>query len=77
VNLSWKKPVSEVKYYVIYRGKNSKRPSVLTSAAGNATTFSEVLLPGKAQYRYLIKAIYADGGESSIMNAGEIEMSKD
>ena len=77
VNLSWKKPVSEVKYYVIYRGKDSKRPSVLTSPAGNATTFSEVLLPGKAHYRYLIKAIYADGGESPMMNAGEIDMSKD
>jgi hypothetical protein len=70
VSMNWNRPTAEVKYYVIYRGKDGKRPSVLTSPAGNATTFSEILLPGKVQYRYLLKAVYADGGESPLMQAG-------
>lgn len=73
VIISWKKPNSEVNYYVIYRGKDGKRPSVLTSPAGNLTSFSEVLLPGKTNYQYLIKAIYKDGGESPLMKAGKVE----
>ncbi|MEZ5173633.1 MAG: hypothetical protein R2850_09040 [Bacteroidia bacterium] len=73
VKMTWNKPATEVKYYVIYRGKDGKRPSVLTSPAGSENSFSEVLLPGKSRYKYLIKAIYSDGGESPIMNAGEVE----
>jgi hypothetical protein len=77
VKITWKKPVSEVKYYVIYRGKDGKRPGALTSPPGNVNTFTETLLSGKSRYHYLIKAIYSDGGESPMMNAGEIDLSKD
>lgn len=74
VKITWTKPAADVNYYVIYRGKNGKRPEVLTSPSGSTPYFSEILLPQNAKYKYLIKAIYSDGGESPMMRAGEVEM---
>lgn len=74
IDLSWKKPVAPVKHYVIYRGKSGKRPSSLTSVEGNLTNFSDTSMTGKGTYRYMIRAIYADGGESPFLNFLEVEV---
>jgi hypothetical protein len=74
IDLSWKKPVAPVKHYVIYRGKSGKRPSSLISVEGNLTNFSDTSMTGKGTYRYMIRAIYADGGESPFLYFQEVEV---
>jgi fibronectin type 3 domain-containing protein len=74
IDLSWKKPANPVKYYVIYRGKSGKRPLSLTSVEGNLNRFSDTSMTGKGTYRYMIRAIYADGGESPFLNFQEMEV---
>lgn len=72
VVLSWSKPSSTVKFYVLYRGKSGNRPAVLTSPSGELNQYRDNMLVGKGAYTYLIKAVYADGGESPILNMGTI-----
>jgi len=72
VILSWSKPSSTVKFYVLYRGKSGNRPAVLTSPSGELNQYRDNMLVGKGAYNYLIKAVYADGGESPILNMGTI-----
>lgn len=73
VRLNWKAPQTKVKYYVIYRGKNGKRPATYTSVPGSETTFTEVLSAG-ASFKYLIRAVYEDGGESPISGFPEVKV---
>ena len=68
------KPVAPVKYYIIYRGKSGKRSSSLTSVEGNLTNISDTSMTGKGIYRYMIRAIYAEGGESPLLCFQEVEV---
>lgn len=72
IQLRWNAPLSPVKYYVIYRGKDGKRPVSLTSVDGMLPVFYDSSLVGKGSYRYMIKAIYKDGGESPITAFEEV-----
>lgn len=72
VVLAWSKPSTVVKHYVVYRGKSGNRPAVLTSPNGDVIQYRDGMLVGKGSYTYLIKAIYADGGESPLMNMGNV-----
>jgi len=74
IELSWKQPSAKVKHYVIYRGKSGKRPASLTSVEGNLISFSDSSMTGKGTYRYMIRAIYEDGGESPFLNFQEVEV---
>lgn len=62
ITLAWNKPGPEVKYYVIYRGKNDRKPQSYTSVPANQLSWTESVSPGK--YQYMIRAVYVDGGES-------------
>lgn len=74
IELSWKQPSAKVKHYVIYRGKSGKRLASLTSVEGNLISFSDSSMTGKGTYRYMIRAIYEDGGESPFLNFQEVEV---
>lgn len=51
---------------------NGKRPATYTSLPGSETTFTEVLSAG-ASFKYLIRAVYEDGGESPISGFPEVK----
>jgi fibronectin type 3 domain-containing protein len=64
VELAWSKPDAQVDYYIIYRGKDGKRPLSLTTTDGNMLRFEDSSYTGKGKYSYMIKAMYKDLGES-------------
>jgi fibronectin type 3 domain-containing protein len=72
IELTWDKPIAQVDYFVIYRGKDGKRPLSLTTAEGNALRFEDSSYTGKGKYVYMIKAMYKDLGESPYSVAKEL-----
>jgi hypothetical protein len=64
IRLDWQKPDSEVQYYVLYRGKDEKRPVSYVSPDGNLLFYEDTFFHSKSKYTYMIKAYYKDGGES-------------
>lgn len=67
IQVSWVPPTRPVKHYVIYRSKNGAMANTVGSAGSDATTFADVRVPGNGSYRYAVKAVYADGGSSRIV----------
>ena len=74
VELSWKTPQTAVKYYVIYRGKDGRSPSSVSSSEGTISSFSDTNLVGNGRYVYMIKTIFKDGSESPFMSFPEVEV---
>jgi len=75
VQVRWVAPPKPVKHYVIYRSRNGAPGTTLASAAADATTYTDIRLPGKGSYRYAVKAVYADGGSSRIVEMdGTVEI---
>ena len=67
VQVRWEAAPRSVKHYVIYRSRNGEAGNTIASASADATTYTDVRLPGKGSYRYAVKAVYADGGSSRIV----------
>ncbi len=67
--ITWAAPTKEVKHFVIYRSRNDGAPSAIASAANGATTYSDKDLPGKGEYTYLLKAVFADGAASPVVKS--------
>jgi hypothetical protein len=75
VHVRWTVPAKPVKHYVIYRSKNGSAGTSIASAPADATTYTDIRVPGKGSYRYAVKAVYADGGSSRIVEMGaSVEM---
>ncbi|MBL7953230.1 MAG: fibronectin type III domain-containing protein [Flavobacteriales bacterium] len=75
VQVRWTAPPKPVKHYVIYRSKNGTPGTSIASATADATTYTDIRVPGKGSYRYAVKAVYADGGSSRIVEmGGSVEM---
>lgn len=74
VTLDWDKPNSPVDHYIVYRGKDGSLPLPLTKADGNLNHFEDIDYPGKGKYRYMLKVVYRDLGESSYSVAEEIDV---
>ncbi len=68
VQVAWSAPKGPVKYYVIYRSKDGSTAASIGSAKGTSNTFADNKVPGKGNYRYAVKAVYADGGSSRIVD---------
>lgn len=67
VQVRWEAPTRSVKHYVIYRSRNGGAGNTIASANADTTTYTDIRLPGKGSYRYAVKAVYADGGSSRIV----------
>lgn len=74
IDLKWTAVSKPVKYFVIYRGLNGQNPISLTSVEGKINTYSDVTYPGKGKYRYMLKAVYEDFGESPFYILDEVEV---
>ncbi|MBS1569490.1 MAG: hypothetical protein JST45_08610 [Bacteroidetes bacterium] len=71
--LAWAAPARAVHHFVIYRSKNGGAPSTIGHAAGT-TTYSDHGLTGAGRYVYLLKAVFADGGESRLVESGGVDV---
>lgn len=71
--LAWAAPARAVHHFVIYRSKNGGAPSTLGHTAGT-TTYSDHELTGAGRYVYLLKAVFADGGESRLVESGGVDV---
>lgn len=71
--LAWTAPAREVHHFVIYRSKNGGAPSTLGHMAGT-TTYSDHELTGAGRYVYLLKAVFADGSESRLVESGGVDV---
>ena len=74
VTLDWVKPNSPVDHYIVYRGKDGSLPLPFTKVEGNLNHFEDIDYPGKGKYRYMLKVVYRDLGESSYSVAEEIDV---
>lgn len=72
LELQWKAPAAKVKYYVIYRGKDGRRPVSLTTAAGSSPIFIDSTFTGKGKYRFMVKAVFDDNGESPFLEFPDV-----
>jgi len=71
VTISWARPVSPVKHYVVYRAKDDSEPVSIGSATNTATTYSDRDLRGRGSYAYLVKAVYENGGSSPLSRSSQ------
>lgn len=67
--LSWEYPETNCRF-IIYRGKAGEELRTYKAVSGAERKFTDT--PGKGAYRYAVKAIYPDGGESDRSPAVEI-----
>ena len=67
VQVSWTAPPRPVKHYVIYRSREEGAMDAVGFTKDGGNTFSDVRIPAKGWYRYAVKAVYADGGASRIV----------
>ncbi|MBX2972324.1 MAG: hypothetical protein KF797_04420 [Flavobacteriales bacterium] len=67
VQVSWTAPPRPVKHYVIYRSREEGAMAAVGFTKDGGNTFSDVRIPAKGRYRYAVKAVYADGGASRIV----------
>jgi uncharacterized protein len=72
LELQWKAPAAKVKYYVIYRGKDGRRPVSLTTAPGSLPVFFDSSFTGKGKYRFMVKAVFDDNGESPFLEFPDV-----
>jgi hypothetical protein len=72
IELKWTKPAGEVDYYILFRGKDGKRPVSLTTIDGTNPRFEDNSYTGKGKYVYMIKAVYKDKGESPFTVFNEV-----
>jgi len=74
VTLDWELPQSPVDHYIVYRGKDGNIPLPFTEADGNLIHFEDAEYPGKGKYRYMLKVVYKDLGESPYSVTEEIDV---
>ncbi len=67
--LSWDYPSSNCRF-VVYRAKAGEELSTLRAVAGDRRKFTDT--PDKGAYRYAVKAIFPDGGESDLSPVAEV-----
>lgn len=73
-DLTWTAPRREVKHYVIYRSRNGAAPSTIGFSAKGTTTFTDADLPGAGSYVYLLKAVFASGGDSPTVKSPGLDV---
>jgi fibronectin type 3 domain-containing protein len=64
VKLEWTYPQSGVEHFQIYKAKNQEKMSILISLKPGVFECYDKEVGSGNQYRYLIKAVFKDGGES-------------
>ncbi|MBK8225577.1 MAG: hypothetical protein IPK70_00200 [Flavobacteriales bacterium] len=69
VQVSWKHPPAPVRHYLLLRSKEGAPPVAIGSAPRDARTFTDIRLPGKGSYTYMVQAVFPDGGAAPIATA--------
>lgn len=70
--LQWTTPANKVRYYVLYKEKDDAGFRMAGTIEGDAGSFKEKVAGGN--YRYAIKAVYANGKESALSEIKTIEV---
>lgn len=73
VKLSWDYSNSEVELFQIYRANEDGIYSIYQSVAGTKREMYDTELSAGRMYRYRIKAVYQDGGESPLSKEIEVK----
>jgi uncharacterized protein len=72
INLRWKYSEKEVTKYLIYRGLENEPLSLYKSISSNSLGMKDLNLKVNTNYKYGVKAVFKDGGESGLSSLVEV-----
>jgi fibronectin type 3 domain-containing protein len=72
IDLTWNYAYDQVVFYQIYKSEMDKPVSMYRSVKGAEQSFSDSQVKPGRQYKYMIKAVFADGTESPLSKPLEV-----
>jgi hypothetical protein len=72
ISLQWTAPGAGISYYILFREKENTGLRMAANIDGNLQQYEEQALHGN--YRYAIKAIYANGKESALSEIKQVQI---